>query len=381
MIYFDNSATTKPSELVVKTINDELTSDTLFANPGALHRLGTECAKNYVVASERVATCLGCRNSEIIFTSCGTESANTAISGYVKRNLRRGRTIITTNTEHKATLEVLKKLEEQGMKVKYIAVDSDGKPKLDELKSAIDGDTILMCFTHVNNETGSVLPLQEIVSIRDSIDRKIAIYLDCVQSLGKLDINFSKMGVEMASFSGHKIHAVKGVGVLYIKNGVTIEPFMLGGGQQKGNRSGTESLFLANAFATALEEALDNKSDSLTRVTKINSYLRTELVNRGALIQSPIDASPYVLNVSFDGFESETMLHCLENYDIYVSTISACSAKAKRISYVLLEMGVDRKIAANSVRLSFSRYNTLQEAQTFIETIDEIYKLYSLKRG
>jgi cysteine desulfurase len=237
-----------------------------------------------------------------------------------------------------------------------------------------------MCFTHVNNETGAILPIKDIVALRNSYNKKIAIYLDCVQSVGKLDINLTTLGVEMASFSGHKIHAVKGVGVLYIKTGIIVEPFILGGGQQGGMRSGTESLFLANAFATALEETISHKVESASNVSEINEYLRKELLARKALIVSPEDASPYVLNVSFDGFESETMLHCLEKYEIYVSTISACSARTKRISYVLLAMGLDRKIASNSVRLSFSRYNTMDAAKEFISKVDEIYSLYSLKR-
>lgn len=380
MIYFDNSATTKTSDLVLQTVVSDLSSDSLFANPGALHKLGDSCLKAYEQYANRTANCLGCRDDEIIFTSCGTESAITAINGYVNRNFRRGKTIITTETEHKATLEVLKQLETKGFRIKYVKVDLSGKPIIDELEKAMDGDTILMCFTHVNNETGAILPIKDIVALRNSYNKKIAIYLDCVQSVGKLDINLTTLGVEMASFSGHKIHAVKGVGVLYIKTGIIVEPFILGGGQQGGMRSGTESLFLANAFATALEETISHKVESASNVSEINEYLRKELLARKALIVSPEDASPYVLNVSFDGFESETMLHCLEKYEIYVSTISACSARTKRISYVLLAMGLDRKIASNSVRLSFSRYNTMDEAKEFISKVDEIYSLYSLKR-
>ncbi len=380
MIYFDNSATTKTSDLVLQTVVSDLSSDSLFANPGALHKLGDSCLKAYGQYATRTANCLGCRDDEIIFTSCGTESAITAINGYVNRNFRRGKTIITTETEHKATLEVLKQLETKGFRIKYVKVDLSGKPIIDELEKAMDGDTILMCFTHVNNETGAILPIKDIVALRNSYNKKIAIYLDCVQSVGKLDINLTTLGVEMASFSGHKIHAVKGVGVLYIKTGIIVEPFILGGGQQGGMRSGTESLFLANAFATALEETISHKVESASNVSEINEYLRKELLARKALIVSPEDASPYVLNVSFDGFESETMLHCLEKYEIYVSTISACSARTKRISYVLLAMGLDRKIASNSVRLSFSRYNTMDEAKEFISKVDEIYSLYSLKR-
>ncbi|MBQ4271824.1 MAG: aminotransferase class V-fold PLP-dependent enzyme, partial [Clostridiales bacterium] len=241
-------------------------------------------------------------------------------------------------------------------------------------------DTALLCFTYVNNETGAVLPLEDIIRLRDQKNRNTAVYLDCVQSLGKLPTDLRKMGVQMASFSGHKIHSVKGVGMLFVKNGTDIDPLILGGGQQKGLRSGTQSLLLAKAFTAALEEAEENREKAFSEVSKINSYLRGELTKRGAVINSPEDGLPFVLNVAFDGFESETMLHCLEIHDIFVSTVSACSSKSKKVSYVLLEMGIDRKIAVNSVRLSFSRYNTMDEAESFIRAVDEIYEMFSLKR-
>ena len=195
-----------------------------------------------------------------------------------------------------------------------------------------------------------------------------------------MPIDLHKMNVDMCSFSGHKIHSVKGTGVLYVKNGVRIDPLILGGGQQKGMRSGTQSLLIAKAFEAALEEAVETMDDSHKNAAKINEYLRKELAERKAVILSPEDALPYVLNVSFEGFESETMLHCLEIYDIFVSTVSACSSKAKKVSYVLLESGVDRKTAANAVRLSFSRYNSIEEAEQFIQKVDEIYDLYAVRK-
>lgn len=381
MIYFDNSATTKTSQRVAKVISDNLLDDSLFGNPGSLHKLGGIAEKEFSSIKAGIADVLGAKPSEIFMTSCGTESANTAISGYMKMNYKRmGRKVISTRTEHKATLEVLKQLEEQGFIVEFCPVDSDGKPSLEALENLIDNDTALLCFTHVNNETGSILPLEEIVKVKNSKNRNCAIYLDCVQSLGKLDIDFSKMGVDMASFSGHKIHSVKGVGVLYVRNSVRIAPFILGGGQQNGMRSGTESIVLAKAFYEALIEATQERKEVYERIMEINSYLREELSKRKALVLSPEDALPFVLNVSFEGFESETMLHCLESFEIYVSTVSACSSKTKHVSYVLLEMGVDRKIAANAVRLSFSRYNTMDEAREFVSIIDEIYKLYAVRK-
>lgn len=378
MIYFDNSATTRPIPEVIEAIRSNLSSEELFGNPGSLHELGTEAMKAYNEQLKRIAAVLHCYENELYFTSCATESANTAILGYLSRNRRNGNVVISTKTEHKATLETLKRAEELGFTIKYVEVNKDGKPNLQMLEDLIDDSVTLMCFTHVNNETGSILPLDEIVALRNKKNRRIAIYLDMVQSVGKLAIDLKKMGIEMGSFSGHKIHSVKGIGLLYVKAGVNINPYIVGGGQQNNMRSGTQSLVLAEAMRVALEEAYKNMDESHESVSEINQYLRNELIKREAVILSPDDALDYVLNVSFKGFESETMLHCLEKYKIYVSTVSACSSKSKKVSYVLLEMKVDRKIAGNSIRLSFSRYNTMKEAQEFIRAVDEIYKLFAL---
>ena len=189
-----------------------------------------------------------------------------------------------------------------------------------------------------------------------------------------------KLGVDMAAFSGHKIHSLKGVGMLYVNKNTKIDPFIVGGGQQSGMRSGTQSLVLATAFTVALKDAVEGREASFENASKINAYLREELTKRKATINSPEDALPHVLNVAFEGFQSETMLHCLEMYDIFVSTVSACSSKSKKVSYVLMAMGIDRTIANNSVRLSFSRYNTMEEAQEFIKAIDEIYDKFLIKR-
>ena len=380
MIYFDNSATTFPSDRVRTVINDML-RDEFSGNPGSLHKLGVAADKAYCDTQAKVADLLGAYGSEIIFTSCATESANTAIRGFMSRNGRAGKRVISTRTEHKASLECLALLEKSGYEVVYLPVGTDGKPDLAELEKAMTGEkTALLCFTLVNNETGSVLPLDQITALRNRLSPDTKIYLDAVQALGKMPINLHKMNVDMCSFSGHKIHSVKGNGVLYVKDGIRIDPFILGGGQQKGMRSGTQSLLLAKAFEVALEEAVETMEGSHEDISKINEYLRKELTKRDARILSPDDALPNVLNVAFEGFESETMLHCLEIYDIFVSTVSACSSKAKKVSYVLLESGVDRKTAANAVRLSFSRYNTMKEAEDFIKTVDDIYDKFAVMK-
>ena len=379
MIYFDNSATTFVSDAVRAKIV-ELTEDSLSANPGALHKLGNKANELYEGIRKETAELLGARPEEIFFTSCATESANTAIKGYMSRNKRAGNAVISTRTEHKATLESLEYLAKLGYEIRYVKVGSDGKPLMESLEEELaKGDVALACFTLVNNETGSVLPFETISKTIKARSPSTVIYLDCVQALGKMPVNLSSLGADMASFSGHKIHSVKGNGVLYVRKGVRIDPLIVGGGQQDGMRSGTQSPVLAGAFLAALKEVSTGIEEGRAKAEEINQYLRKELAAREAIILSPDDALPYVLNVSFKGFESETMLHCLEIYDIYVSTVSACSAKTKKVSYVLLESGVDRKIAANAVRLSFSRENTMEEAKEFIRCVDEIYDQFLVK--
>lgn len=379
MIYFDNSATTFVSE-GVRARMIELTEDSYSANPGALHKLGNKALEIYECIKSETASLLGARPDEIFFTSCATESANTAIKGYMSRNKRAGNAVISTRTEHKATLESLEYLNKLGYEIRYVKVGLDGKPLMESLEEELGkGDVALACFTLVNNETGSVLPFDEIAKKIKAMSPSTVIYLDCVQALGKMPINLNNMPADMCSFSGHKIHSIKGNGVLYVRKGVRIDPLIVGGGQQSGMRSGTQSPVLAGAFLEALKEVSVDIEEGASKVGEINSYLRKELVARDAVILSPDDALPYVLNVSFKGFESETMLHCLEIYDIFVSTVSACSAKSKKVSYVLLESGVDRKTAANAVRLSFSRYNTMDEAKEFIKCVDMIYDQFLVK--
>ena len=379
MIYFDNSATTFVSDSVRARLQ-ELTEDAVSANPGALHKLGNRAIEVYEGIRKETASLLGAKPEEIFFTSCATESANTAIKGYMSRNKRAGNAVISTRTEHKATLECLEYLAKLGYEIRYLKVGMDGKPTSESLAEELGkGDVALACFTLVNNETGAVLPFENISKTIKAASPSTAIYLDCVQALGKMPIDLSKLGADMCSFSGHKIHSIKGNGVLYVKKGVRIDPLIVGGGQQDGMRSGTQSPVLAGAFLAALKEVTTGIDESREKISEINAYLRKELSDRGAKILSPDDALPYVLNVSFEGFESETMLHCLEIYDIYVSTVSACSAKQKKVSYVLLEMGVDRKTAANAVRLSFSRHNTMDEAKEFIKCVDQIYEQFLVR--
>ena len=377
-IYFDNSATTKPLPEVARLVYETLSGEESFGNPGSLHRLGVLAEKDLNGSAEKIAKLLSCKKEELFFTSCGSESVNTSILGYMHQNPRAGKKVISTKTEHKASLESLARLEKEGYEICYIPVGLDGRPDMDALEKALDENTALLTFTHVNNESGAILPLEEIIAIRNKKNRNTKIHLDCVQSLGKLPIALSRMGVDMASFSGHKIHALKGFGLLYIKSGVRVQPLILGGGQQKGMRSGTQSPYLASAFALALEKAYENIDENLRKMTELRDHFVSGLSKFDVHVLSPKDALPYVLNVSFPSFQSETMLHCLEERGIYVSTVSACSSKTKAVSYVLQEMGVRREIAANAVRFSFCRFNTIEETDRAIEAVQEIYDKYKV---
>lgn len=296
-------------------------------------------------------------------------------------NPRMGKHIISTKTEHKATLESLKYLEESGCEVTYVQVDREGIPDLHQLKESIRQDTALITLTHVNNETGAILPVKQVIAMKDRMNKQTRIHLDCVQSLGKIPIHLANLGVDMASFSGHKIHSVKGVGLLFVKEGCRIHPLIYGGGQQGGIRSGTESPYLAGALALAIARAEEDRESALSRVTMLKKQLLSALSDLHPAVFSPDDALPYIVNFAFSTFSAETMLHALEEKDIYVSTVSACSSKSKKVSHVLLEMGVDRSIAQNALRISFSRFSTEDDVTAVSSAIHDIFAKYSTKRG
>lgn len=300
--------------------------------------------------------------------------------GYLEANPRAGKHIISTLSEHKATLEVLKYLEKSGYEVSYVPISSSGIPDLELLRKEIRPDTALITLTHINNETGAVMPLSEISGIRDSVNAKTKIHLDCVQSLGKIPILLDEWKVDFASFSGHKIHCIKGIGMLYVKSGNRITPLIIGGGQQRGLRSGTESPCLAAAISLAIEMAYDGMKESYKHVTICKRILVDQLVKLNANINSPENASPYIINFTLGSIEPETLLHALEQEDIYISTVSACASKAKKISHVLLAMGTDRNIAKGAVRISLSRFTQEEEIFKVCEALARISDKYGFSK-
>lgn len=369
IIYLDNSSTTKPCREALECINKCLSEN--WGNPSSLHRLGMEAEIALNSARETVANSIGARTDEIIFTGSGTEANNTAILSALKTKKRGGR-VITTAIEHPSVLETVKRLEDEGLEVVRLKPQNDGKIALSALENALTGNTVLVSMMLVNNETGAIQPIEEAVRLTKSIAPNAIFHCDAVQAYGKLPINIKRLGCDLMSASGHKIHGPKGIGFLYCKKGVHIDPFITGGGQESGMRSGTEPMPLIMGLEGAVK-ALPNINKQLEVQKELFGFAKNELLKRDyAVINSTDDCLPYILNISLPGYRSETLLHFLENRNIFVSSGSAC-AKG-HVSYVLNEMGLDRKRVDGALRISFSRYNTRDDIQSLCGALDDAVK-------
>ena len=345
MIYLDNASTTKPSE---KAIEAAISAFGDFGNPSSLHRLGMSAEKIIKEARLTVSEKLTVDEKNIFFTSGGTESNNTAILGYALKNKKRGMHLITTKIEHPSVLEPFKYLEKQGFSVTYLGVLKDGTISLDEFETALKEDTILVSVMAVNNETGVVQPIDKLKAIMQKKSPNAVLHSDCVQAFCKIPLFPKKWGVDMLSVSGHKIHALKGTGALYVAENVNLEPIIFGGGQEKGIRSGTENTVGISAFSVAIKDiktiATDKRSELISKIT---AKIPDVTVNGTA------ENSGYILNVSFAGIKAEILLHSLEAKGIYVSTGSACSSNKPQPSHVLTAMGVSKENIDGAIRISF----------------------------
>lgn len=356
-VYLDNSATTKPCESAIKACNDALCN--CWGNPSSLHSLGVESEMAVTESREKIASMLGCRCDEVYFTSCGTESNNTALLCGARARKKRGNKIVTTALEHPSVLETLKVLEEDGFEVVKIMPDKNGNISRESIESAIDKNTVLVSIMLVNNETGAIFPVEVAKQAVQKCGSSALVHCDAVQAFGKLPIDVNKLGVDMLSISGHKIHAPKGVGALYIRRGVAIKPFMNGGGQERGMRSGTESVPLICSMAAAAGE-IGNVRAGLEKMKALRDFAVKTLESTGIVtVNSPDDGLPYILNISVEGYRSETLLHFLESRGVFVSSGSAC---AKGVgSYVLSAQGLSRSRIDSALRISFSRYNSEED--------------------
>ena len=367
IIYLDNSATTKPCERSVECINNALKS--FWGNPSSLHSLGLDAELEVDETRSILAKMISANKDEIIFTGSGTEANNTAIMSV---SSSRNKKIITTRIEHPSVLETVKRLEEKGFEVAYISCDKNGIIKLDELEKTLDDSVCLVSIMLVNNEVGTIQPIAEASKLIKKLAPNALFHCDAVQAFGKLAISVKALGVDLLSASAHKIHGPKGIGFLYCKKGVKLNPLITGGGQEKGLRSGTESVPLIMGFKGAAEQIIDLKKNE-DYIKELNSYARQIFSSSEFItINSPDDALAYILNISVMGYRSETLLHFLENKNIYVSSGSAC-AKGKP-SYVLEALGLNRALADSALRLSFSRDNTKEDIDLTFAALSEATK-------
>lgn len=368
MIYFDNSATTKP----YREILDSFTKVSLdyFGNPSSLHNLGVQAENLLSRARNQTAELLNVKPAEILFTSGGTESNNLAIKGTAMKYRSRGKHIITTNIEHASVYAAMEQLAELGFEISYVKVNSKGIIELENLEKAIRPDTILVSVIHVNNEVGTVQPIKEIGRLLEE-HPKVMFHVDHVQGVAKVPLDLHDCRIDFCSFSGHKFHGLKGTGALYMREGVSISPLLSGGSQELRVRSGTENVAGMVAMSKALRFSLEKHQQQLPNMLKIHDYLRKELSNiTGVTIHTPTEQiAPHILNFSVKGFKAEVFVHFLEQKGIFISTTSACSSKKKAISKTLLAMGIPDEVAESAVRVSLSYESTMQEAETFIAAV------------
>ena len=381
-VYLDNSATTRQydevTEAMIRYMRDE------FGNPSSLYRPGIDAEKAVKEARKKVAGAFSCSDSEVYFTSGGTESDNTAIFGAAEAGRRRGNRIITTAVEHPAVLEAVRRLEESGFEAVYVPVKKDGTLDTDALKSAVNEKTALITVMSVNNESGVIMPVAEIAAFKDAYNKEhgtgIMFHTDAVQAFGKMKV--LKPGVDMASVSAHKIHGPKGMGALYINKDKHIRPYIVGGGQEKHFRSGTENVPAIAGFGIAAEKAYASLDARMSHISEVRAYLLNGIKDQIEDIKiNSIEecgrsgeenlCCPSVLNISFLGTRGEVILHTLEQSGIYVSTGSACSSNKKGRSHVLTAMGLSEREIEGAVRFSFSEENTIAEMDYVLEKLKE----------
>ncbi|MEA1975005.1 MAG: cysteine desulfurase family protein [Bacillota bacterium] len=360
-IYLDNSATTKVSQLVKEEVNNVLNN--AYGNPSSLHDIGTKSKKKIIQSRKIISNYLGCKKEELIFTSGGTESNNLAIIGYAMRNKRKGKHIITTKIEHKSVLNSFKYLEKNGFIVTYLDVDRDGLIDLQKLKREITDNTILVSIMHINNEIGIINQINDIADLIKKENSQVVFHVDGVQSFGKYKINLKN--IDMYSFSGHKIHCVKGIGGLFKKENIIIDNLLKGGQQENSIRPGTENLIGISALGVATEDSVNNLEKNYEIVSKIKNRFYNYINEKidGCIINGQENSkfSPYILSVSIENMLAEVLLHSLESKEIYISTGSACNSKNKKNSHVLTSIGIDNNLVDGTIRISFSRYTTTKE--------------------
>lgn len=375
MIYLDNCSTTKMRREVLEKMYSSLEED--FGNPSSLHRLGFKSEKEIRRARQIVSDYLGVDEREIYFTSGGTESNNIAIQSIVNSLGKRGKHIITSKIEHASVINNLKNLERKGFEITYLDVDSEGRISLEQLEESLYEDTILCSIMHVNNEIGTIQDIRSIKEIIKLKNSKALLHVDGVQSFGKIDFSLRDMGVDVFSFSSHKIHGPKGVGGFYVRRDLKLSPIVFGGNQEKGMRSGTENVSGIIAFGKAVEIMAKNKEESrhvweLKRYTMDLIEEKIEDIKFNSSLEESF--SPYILNVSFRNTKGEVLLHFLEEKDIYISTSSACSSNGTEKSDVLKAIALNDMEIEGTIRICFSYENSKRDIKVFVDELKNAVK-------
>ena len=366
-IYLDNSATTRVCEKSAEKVLELMTQ--CYGNPSSLHKKGLEAQREVAHARQVVAVSLGAQPREIIFTSGGTEANNLAVLGGAAASRRRGKRIVTTAIEHPSVLEPMRQLEKEGFEVVFLTPDADGRVPEEAVLKAVTSDTILISVMAVNNELGSIQPIEVLKKAVKRAGAPALVHVDGVQAYGKLPLRPEKLGIDLLTVSGHKIHGPKGVGALYVSKNARILPRTFGGGQERELRPGTEAAPLIAGLGAAAEELPDWRQ-AYSRMEKLRDYTLQKLSGlEGVEVNSPVEGLPYLLNFSALGIRSETMLHFLAQRGIYVSSGSAC-AKGKQ-SHVLKAAGLPDSRISSAIRVSFSRENTERDADALAEGVRE----------
>ena len=373
MIYFDNAATTRAADEVAERVRYMLLEN--FGNPSAQSMMGVRAENELNDARKLMAKSINALPEEIYFTSGGTEDDNWAIFGTAEGYKRSGKHMITTSIEHPAVSEPMERLRQKGWEVTVLDVDKNGYIDLDALRDSIRDDTVLVSIILVNNEVGTIQDAAAVGKLIKEKNPNTLFHADAVQAFGKYPIDVRKMNIDMLSMSGHKIHGPKGVGFFYMKKGLKVRPIIYGGGQERGQRSATENTPGIAGLAKAVELAMENMDASHEKVMEVKRTLAEGILRdipkthiNGPSIE---EASPYVLNVSFNGLRSEVLLHALEEKEVYVSAGSACSSKKKGGSHVLRSLGLSEERIEGAIRFSFCRYNTVDEAAACLEILKE----------
>ena len=372
-VYFDNAATTavypEVKNLMIKLLEED------YGNPSSLHMKGVEAERYIKQATTQIAKELKCQEKELTFTSGGTESNNLAIIGAAMAKRRAGKHIITTNIEHASVSATMEFLSKEGYEISIVGVNQDGMVNLDELKDTLREDTILVSVMYVNNEIGTIQPIEEISKIIKAYNPAILFHVDAVQAFGKIVFSPKRLGVDLLSISGHKIHGPKGSGVLYIKDKTLIRPIIYGGGQQKAMRSGTENVPAIAGMGLAAELMYKDHDNKMAHIKK----LKDTFVEKVTALENVYDNSgeaPHIASISFVGIRSEVMLHALEDKGIYVSAGSACSSNKPHVSNVLKAINLDSTKLESTLRFSFCETNTMEEVDYTVQVIEEILPVY-----